>query len=197
MRFGPDNDIKNVLESVLSLSDGWTVESRLREIFSIICMSRYHSVLSKVRQRSISSGLDTCYQSWSSGQLMVWIHRCAGQGTRRLRTFVSLGWASSQTKLRHPCHFKGVYYFLVKSKGRNITDERRLEQHCKPSCTNQVKMEDKDVNHCGLGSFLLQNHRLLKSLCAFTNLSWVFETPVWLIWCCILIIQYYLLTFWH
>jgi len=89
--------------------------------------------------------------AWSTGQLMMWIHWCTGQGTWRLKTFVSLGWASFQTKLRRPCHFKGVYYFLVKSKGRNITDERRLERLCKASCINQVKM--KQINFkTGAGS---------------------------------------------
>lgn len=100
---------------------------------------------------------------WSTGQLMMWIHWCTAQGTWRLRTFVSPGWASSQTKLRHPCRFKGVYYFLVKSKGRNITDERRLVRHRKLSCINQVKMEQMNFKNCGSKSFLLCTHRWIEN----------------------------------
>lgn len=90
---------------------------------------------------------------WSTGRLMMWIHWCTGWSTQRLRRFVSLGWASSPTKLWPLCRFKGVYYFLVKSKGRNITDERRLVRHCKPGCICQVKMEQMNFktvawSHC-------------------------------------------------
>lgn len=64
-------------------------------------------------------------------------------------------------KLQYPCHFKGVYYFLVKSKGGNITDERRLVRHFKPGCINPIKKEGDEFQNRALESFVLWMHRKL------------------------------------
>lgn len=84
-------------------------------------------------------------------------------------------------KLQYPCHFKGVYYFLVKSKGGNITDERRLVRHFKPGCINPVKKEADEFQNRALESFVLWMHRkLMGFLSCFTPLPCSPEPPAWL-----------------
>lgn len=84
-------------------------------------------------------------------------------------------------KLQYPCHFKRVYYFLVKSKGGNITDERRLVRHFKPGCINPVKKGADEFQNRALESFVLGMHRkLMGFLSCFMPLPRSPEPPAWL-----------------